>query len=45
MKQTIDYFDRARKKRHRVIYEEPGCVFRSKSATFSEQTGRPFGAK
>jgi ABC-type multidrug transport system permease subunit len=21
------------------------CVFRSKSATFSEQTGRPFGVK
>ncbi len=27
MKQTIDYFDRARKKRHRVIYEEPGLVY------------------
>ena len=26
MKQTIDYFDRARKKRHRVIYDEPGLV-------------------
>ena len=26
MKQTIDYFDRTRKKRHRVIYDEPGLV-------------------
>lgn len=26
MKQTIDYFDRARKKRHRVMYDEPGLV-------------------
>ena len=26
MRNTIDYFDRARKKRHRVIYEEPGLV-------------------
>jgi len=26
VKQTIDYFDRARQKRHRVIYDEPGLV-------------------
>ena len=26
VKQTIDYFDRTRKKRHRVIYDEPGLV-------------------
>ncbi len=26
LKQTIDYFDRTRKKRHRVIYDEPGLV-------------------
>ena len=26
MKPTIDYFDRTRKKRHRVIYDEPGLV-------------------
>ena len=25
-KKTIDYFDRVRKKRHRVIYEEPGLI-------------------
>lgn len=26
MKQSIDYFDRVRTKRHRVIYDEPGLV-------------------
>jgi len=26
LKKTIDYFDRVRKKRHRVIYEAPGLV-------------------
>jgi uncharacterized protein (UPF0332 family) len=26
MKKTMDYFDRARKKRHHVIYEETGSV-------------------
>lgn len=26
LKKTIDYFDRVRKKRHRVIYEVPGLI-------------------
>ena len=26
LKSTIDYFDRARKKRHRITYEAPGLV-------------------
>ena len=29
----------------KIAKEVPNCVFRSKSATLSEQTGRPFGRK
>ena len=38
MKQTIDYFDRARKKRHRVIYDEPGLVTEKETQQLIKKT-------
>ena len=42
----IPLFQIEKEKRKRYEWSSvPGCVFRSKSAGLSEQTGRPFGVK
>ena len=38
-KETVDYFDRVRKKRHRVIYDEVGLVSEKEAQQLIQKAG------
>jgi uncharacterized protein (UPF0332 family) len=39
LKETVDYFDRVRKKRHRVIYDEVGLVSEKEAQQLIQKAG------